>query len=48
MKKVISNNLTARMSSKIFKQRLKELIAKDKAFSSMSSIKGNPAYWKKF
>ena len=35
------------MLSKSFKQRIKELIAKDKAFSFMSSIKGTPAYWKK-
>ena len=43
MKKVISNNLTAGMLSKSFKQKVKELIAKDKAFSIMSSIKGTPA-----
>ena len=43
MKKVISNNLTAGMLSKSFKQKVKGLIAKDKAFSIMSSIKGTPA-----
>ena len=48
MKKVISNNLTSGMLSKNFKQRVKELIAKDKAFSFMRSIKGTPAYWKNF
>ena len=48
MKKVILNNLAAVMLSKKFKQRVKKLIAKDKAFSFMSSIKGTPAYWKKF
>ena len=48
MKKVISNNLTAGMLSKNFKQRVKKLIAKDKAFSFMSSIRGTPAYWKNF
>ena len=47
MKKVVSNNLTAGMLSKNFKQRVKEFIAKDKAFSFMSSIKGTRAYWKK-
>ena len=47
MKKVISNNLTAGILSKNFKQRAKELIAKDKAFSFMNSVKGAPAYWKK-
>ena len=36
------------MLSKNFKQRVKELIAKDKTFSFMSSIKGTSAYWKKF
>ena len=48
MKKVFSNDLTAGMLSKSFKQRVQEFIAKDKAFSFMSSIKGTPAYWKKF
>ena len=44
MKKTISNNLTAGILSKNVKQRVKELIAQDKA----SSIKGTPAYWKTF
>ena len=48
MKKVLSNYLTAGMLSKIYKQRVQEFIAKDKAFTFMSSIKGTPAYWKKF
>ena len=48
MKKVISNNLTVGMLSKNFKQKVKELIAKDKAFTFMSSTKGTPTYWKKF
>ena len=48
MKKVLSNDLTAGMLSKHFKQRVQEFIAKDKAFSFMSSIKGTPAYWKIF
>ena len=48
MKKVISNHLTAGMFSKNFKQRVKELTAKDKTFSFMSSIKGTPAYSKTF
>ena len=47
MKKVLSNDLTPGMLSKNFKQRVQEFIAKDKAFSFMSSIKGAPAYWKK-
>ena len=48
MKKVISNNFTAGMLSKHFKRRVKELIAKDKAFNFMRSIKGTQIYWKKF
>ena len=48
MKKGLSNDLTAGMLSKNFKQRVQEFIAKDKAFSFMSSIKGTPGYWKKF
>ena len=39
MKKVISKHLTAGMLSKNFKQRVKELIAKDKAFSFMVQLK---------
>ena len=48
MKKVLSNDLTAGMLSKTFKQRMEEFIAKDKAFSILSSIKGTQAYWKNF
>ena len=40
MKKVLSNHLAAGMLSKNFKQRVQELITKDKAFSFMNSIKG--------
>ena len=48
MKNVISNNLTAEVSSKNFKQRVKGLVAKDKAFGFMSPVKGTSAYWKIF
>ena len=48
MKKALSNDLTAGMLSKNLKQRVQEFIAEDKAFSFISSIKGTPAYWKKF
>ena len=48
MKKVLSNDFTAGMLSKNFKQIVQEFIAKDKAFSLMNSIKGTPAYRKKF
>ena len=44
MKKMFSNDLTAGMLNKNFKQRVPEFIAKDEAFSFMSSIKGTPAY----
>ena len=46
MKKVLSNDSTTGMLSKNFKQRVQEFIAKDKAFSFISSIKGTPAPWK--
>ena len=46
MKKVISNNLTARMLSKNIKQRVKEFVAKDKDFSFMISDKCTPGCWK--
>ena len=48
MKNVLSNDLTAGMVSKNFKQRVQEFNAKDKAFSFMSSVKETPAYLKKF
>ena len=48
MKKVKGSNLTAGMFSKNFKETVKSFIASDDAFSFMSSIKGTPAYWKRF
>jgi len=48
MKKVSGENLTAGMLSQNFKETVKEFIANDKAFSFMSSVKGTPAYWKRF
>ena len=44
---MLLNDLTVGMLSKHFKKRVQEFIAKDKALSFMSSIKGTPAYWKK-
>ena len=38
--------MSAEILSKHFKQIVKELITKDKAFGFMSSIKGTPANWK--
>ena len=48
MKKVSGENLTAGMFSQSFKDTVKQFIANDKAFSFMSTVKGTPAYWKKF
>ena len=48
MQKVRSNSLTAGMLSQNFKETVKSFVANDKAFSFMSTIKGTPAYWKKF
>ena len=48
MRKVSSDALTAGMLSGNFKAKVREFIATDKAFSFMNSIKGTPAYWKKF
>lgn len=36
------------MLSQNFKETVKQFVANDKAFSFMSSVKGTPAYWKKF
>ena len=48
MRKVTSNQLTAGMLSSNFNEKLKEFIASNQAFTFMNSIKGTPAYWKKF
>ena len=48
MRKVASDTLTAGMLGRNFKEKVKEFIATDKAFSFMNCIKGTPAYWKKF
>ena len=47
MKKVLANDLTAGMLNKKFKQRVQKFIAKDKAFSFMSSIKGTSSILEK-
>ena len=47
-KKVLSNDSIAGMLCKNFKQRVQKFLAKDKAFSFMSSIKKTPAYWETF
>ena len=48
MRKVCSNRLTAGMLSQNFKERVKDFVANDEAYSFMKTIKGTPAYWKKF
>ena len=48
MKKIVSDNPNTGMLSKNFKATLHQFIAQDKAYSFISSIKGTPAYWKKF
>ena len=48
MKKVCTSQLTAGMLSSNFSDTVKSFIAKDEGFSFMNSVKGTPAYWKKF
>ena len=48
MRKVCSNQLTAGVLSRNFKETISSCVANDQAFSFMSTIKGTPVYWKKF
>ena len=48
MRKVACSTLTAGMLSKNFKETVNQFIARDKTYTSMTAIKGTPAYWKKF
>ena len=48
MRKVTSNQLTAGILSSNFNDKIKKFIASDQVFTSMNSINGTPAYWKKF
>ena len=48
MKKVSGSQLSAGMLSTNFKETVKTFIANDEAYRFMSSVKGTPAYWKKF
>ena len=41
-------SLNSGMLSQNFKETVKQFIANDKAFAFMNSVKGTPAYWKKF
>jgi len=48
MQKVRADGLTAGMISSNFKERVKSFIASDDAFAFMNTLKGTPAYWKRF
>ena len=48
MKKVGGNQLNAGMLSLNFKEKVKEFISNDQGYSFMNTIKGTPAYWKRF
>ena len=48
MQKVKTNALTAGVLSQNFKDTVKSFVASNEAYSFMSTIKGTPAYWKKF
>ena len=48
MRKVCAISLNAGVLSQNFKETVKQFIANDKAFAFMNSVKGAPAYWKKF
>ena len=48
MRKVTSNNLTTGMLSSNSKDKVKDIIASDQAFTFVNGIKEAPAYWKKF
>ena len=48
MQKVKTNQLTAGMLSRNFKESVKSFVANDEAFNFMTTIKGTPAYWNFF
>ena len=48
MQKVKTNQLTAGMLSRNFKESVKSFVANDEAYNFMNTIKGTPAYWKRF
>ena len=45
---VTQYQLTAGMLSRNIKESVKSFVAKDEAYNFMNTIKGTPAYWKKF
>ena len=48
LRKICSGRMTAGMLSNDFSGTVQALVAKGKAYRFMHSIKGTPAYWKKF
>ena len=48
MRKVTSNKMSTGTLNENFKSTVKQFIIQDKAYSFMNTIKGTPAYWKKF
>ena len=48
MKKFSSTNVTAGMLRKNFKKTVETLATSDKGFVFMNTIKGTPAFWKRF
>ena len=48
MPKVSFDTLTAGMLNRNFKETVRQFISNDNAYNFMNSIKGTPAYWKRF
>ena len=48
LKKVCPGRITAGMLSHNFSDTVKSFIANDEAYHFMNTIKGTPAYWKRF
>ena len=48
LKKVCSGQITAGMLINNFSETYKSFLCKDDAYQLMNTIKGTPAYWKKF
>ena len=48
LQKIKSNNLTAGILSLNYTETTKSLIANDETFNFMNTLKGTPAYWKRF
>ena len=48
VRKVTSASLNVGMINKTFKQCAQQFVANDQTYTFMTSIKGTPAYWKKF